>query len=494
MTETPDLPPRRHRGADRAAPRADPGARRRDGHDDPGPPARRGRLPRRAVRRLTERPARQQRPALADPARRSSRGIHRAYLEAGADIIETNTFNAHRDLAGRLRHGGPRLRAERRGGPPGPRRVRRDDRARRPTGRATSPARSARPTAPRRSRPTSTTPARATSPSTSSSRPTSSRPAAWSTAAPTCCSSRRSSTPSTPRPRSSPLETLFEEHGRRWPVIDLRHDHRRLRPHPVRPGHRGVLELGPARPAARRRPQLRARRRRRCAPTSPSCRASPTASSPATPTPACPTRSASTTRRRTHMAGVARRVRRRAAWSTSSAAAAAPRPSTSPPSPTPSRASPRAPCRRVAPALRLSGPRAADHHRGVACSSTSASAPTSPARPASATSSRTATTTPRSSVAAPAGRGRRAGHRRQHGRGDDRRRRRDGPLPQADRLRARHLPGAGDGRLLKWEVIEAGLQVRAGQGDRQLHLDEGGRGEVPSSRPGCAASTARPPS
>ena len=41
----------------------------------------------------------------------------------------------------------------------------------------------------------------------------------------------------------------------------LRHDHRRVRPHPLRPGHRGVLELRPPRPAAGGRPQLRARRR-----------------------------------------------------------------------------------------------------------------------------------------------------------------------------------------------------------------------------------------
>ena len=27
------------------------------------------------------------------------RAIHAAYLEAGADIIETNSFNSHRDLA-----------------------------------------------------------------------------------------------------------------------------------------------------------------------------------------------------------------------------------------------------------------------------------------------------------------------------------------------------------------------------------------------------------
>ena len=51
------------------------------------------------------------------------REIHRAYLEAGADLLETNTFNAQRDLAGRLRHGGPRLRAERRRGVARPRRV-----------------------------------------------------------------------------------------------------------------------------------------------------------------------------------------------------------------------------------------------------------------------------------------------------------------------------------------------------------------------------------
>ena len=34
----------------------------------------------------------------------------------------------------------------------------------------------------------------------------------------------------------------------------------------------------------------------------------------------------------------------------------------------------------------------------------------------------------------------------------------------------------------KWEVIEAGLQVRAGQGHRQLDLDEGRRGGVPATR------------
>ena len=41
--------------------------------------------------------------------------IHAQYLEAGADIIETNTFTANADLAGRLRPRGARLRAQRRG-------------------------------------------------------------------------------------------------------------------------------------------------------------------------------------------------------------------------------------------------------------------------------------------------------------------------------------------------------------------------------------------
>ena len=44
--------------------------------------------------------------------------IHRAYLEAGADIIETNTFGANADRDGRLRPGGARPRAQ-----PGRRRV-----------------------------------------------------------------------------------------------------------------------------------------------------------------------------------------------------------------------------------------------------------------------------------------------------------------------------------------------------------------------------------
>ena len=37
-------------------------------------------------------------------------GVHRAYLEAGADMVETNTFGGTRARAGRVRAPGPRVR------------------------------------------------------------------------------------------------------------------------------------------------------------------------------------------------------------------------------------------------------------------------------------------------------------------------------------------------------------------------------------------------
>ena len=158
-------------------------------------------------------------------------------------------------------------------------------------------ARSARPTAPPRSPPTSTTPARATSPSTSSSRPTSSRPRGLVDGGADLLLVETIFDTLNAKAAIFALETLFEEHGAALAGHHLRHHHRRLRPHPVGAGHRGVLELGPARAAARRRPQLRARRRRDAAVRRRAAPGSPTASSRATPTPGCPTRSASTTRR-----------------------------------------------------------------------------------------------------------------------------------------------------------------------------------------------------
>ena len=223
-------------------------------------------------------------------------GIHREYLEAGADIIETNTFNANavsladygmEDLAYELNFEAARLaRAGRRRG-----------------------RRHAGPAALRRRRPrpdhpdgldlarTSTTPAPATSPSTSSS-------TAYLEAARGLRRRRRRPAPHRddlrhPQRQGRDLRGRDALRGARPPLAGhhLRHDHRRVRPHAVRPGDRGVLGLGPARPAARRRPQLRARRQgdaplhRRAVPDR------RLASSPATPTPGCPTPSASTTRR-----------------------------------------------------------------------------------------------------------------------------------------------------------------------------------------------------
>ena len=176
--------------------------------------------------------------------------------------------------------------------------------------------------------------------------------------------------------------------GARAPLAGdhLRHHHRRLRPHAVRPGHRGVLELGAPRPAARRRPELRARRagdapvRRRALAGRRLLRL------------LLPQRRAAQrvrrVRRDARADGRGRRgVRRQRAGQPRSAAAAAPRRTTS----------------RAIAAARSSrqgarGRRAERRRRHCACpgssrspsppsrcSSTSASAPTSPARPSSAT-------------------------------------------------------------------------------------------------------------
>ena len=117
------MPPRRHDELDRrvttlptaaGAPHSRP--RRRDGHDDPAPPADRSGLSRRAIREPSRSDLqRQQRSAGPDAPRRHRARSTTQYLEAGSDIIETNTFNSNRHLAGRLRARGDRLRAEPRG-------------------------------------------------------------------------------------------------------------------------------------------------------------------------------------------------------------------------------------------------------------------------------------------------------------------------------------------------------------------------------------------
>jgi methionine synthase I (cobalamin-dependent) len=105
-----------------------------------------------ALPRSPSRAARRQRPARAD-ASEVVRQIHDAYLAAGADIIETNTFSATRvaqadyHMEARRAPSTKPLRVSPASAPMhGPRA--------RPTSRASSRARSARPIARRRSRPT----------------------------------------------------------------------------------------------------------------------------------------------------------------------------------------------------------------------------------------------------------------------------------------------------------------------------------------------------
>ncbi len=63
-----------------------------------------------------------------------------------------------------------------------------------------------------------------------------------------------------------------------------------------------------------------------------------------------------------------------------------------------------------------------------------------------------------------AGRERRAGHRRQHGRGPARFGSGDGDLPQPDRRRTRHRPRAGDGRLVEVLGDRGRPEMHPGQG------------------------------
>ena len=192
-----------------------------------------------------------------------------------------------------------------------------------------------------RSRPTSTIPASAPSPSTTSSPPM----------------ARRSRGLIDGGADLILIETIFDtlnakagdrrgrgglrREGRPPAADDLRHDHRPLRPHALRPDADRLLVLGPPRAAVLDRPQLRARRQGDARPHRRDLAGRRHARSAPIRTPACPTSSASTTR--------ARRPWRRCsasspapASSTSSAAAAARRPTTSAPSPRRSRA-----CRRA---------------------------------------------------------------------------------------------------------------------------------------------------
>ena len=321
------------------------------------------------------------------------REVHRKYLEAGRRPARDQHVQRAADLAGRLRHAGHRLRDERRRGLPGARRGRRHDRAHaRPAALGAGHARPDEPHGihlPRRQRPRR--------PQRHLRRAGRGLPRAG----PRAGRRRRRRAARRDHLRHAQrqgrdLRARDALRGARPPLAgdDLRHHHRRLRAHPVRAGHRGVLVLGAARPAAGHRPELRAGRRR-----------------------AAPLRRRAGAHRRLLRLGPPerraaqrlRRVRRDArgdgprssasspppGWSTSSAAAAAPLP------PHIAAIAEAVHAGHAAHAVGRSRRRCAwpgssrASSTRAACSSTSASAPTSPGRPGSAASSRRTTTAPR---------------------------------------------------------------------------------------------------
>ena len=88
---------------------------------------------------------------------------------------------------------------------------------------------------------------------------------------------------------------------------------------------------------------------------------------------------------------------------------------------------------------------------------------------------------------AAAGRERRAGHRRQHGRGHARLGERDGALPEPRRGRTGRGPRSGHDRLVQVVGDRSGAQVPAGQGHRQFDQPEGRRAAVPPAGPPAAS-------
>ena len=475
-TSQPDLRPDATERARRDPARADPGAGRRDGHPHPGPPARRAGVPRGALRRLDPRRQGQQRPAEPHPAR--DHRLDPPDLPRGR-CRHRRDQHVHRDLdrAGGLRHAGPRLRDQPGGCPGGARGLRRGvhRRAAPLRGRlagADQPhrvdlARRQRPRRPQRHlrRAGRGVPRAGPRPRRRRRRPAAGRD-----------DLRHAQREGRDLRPGDPVR------GARPPLAGdaVGHDHRRLGAHALRPGHRGVLALRAARPAPPGRPQLRAGRRRAAALRRRARAGSPTPSSPRTRTPGCRTPSASTTsppsRWRPRVGEFAAsglvNVVGGCCGTTPEHIAAIGAAVVD--------ATPRA-RRRAAPRAAPGRAGAADRHRGQ---------PVRQRRRAHQHHRLGEVPQPdqgrrlrhRARGGRPAGRERRAGHRRQHGRGDDRRRRRHGPLPQAGRERARHQPGAGDGRLLEVGGHRGRAQVRAGQADRELDLHEGGRGGVRRAR------------
>ena len=250
----------------------------------------------------------QQRSSDPDPARRDRGDPLRLLPIAGADIIETNTFSSTsiaqadygmEDAVHALNREGARLA---RGPPPGP------------SGGRPPPLRRRRagPDQPHRlaSRPTSTIPATAPSPST------------------ICAIAYGEQTRGLIDGGADIIliETIFDtlnakaaifasrgslrRKGRAPAGDDLRHHHRSLRPHPVRPDADGLLAFGAPCQAVHHRAQLRAGRQRHARASRRACRRSPTRSSAPIPMPACPMNSATMTRRPETMAAQIARLRR----------------------------------------------------------------------------------------------------------------------------------------------------------------------------------------
>ena len=405
------------------------------------------------------------------------RAIHEDYLAAGADIIETNTFNANaislsdyglEELDYELNHQSARLArraadaaATRRPPALGGRRPRPDDPDGLHLARRERPGRAQRVVRPARRR----LPRRRTRSRRRRRRPADDRDDLRH-----------------PQRQGGDLRRGDAVRGAGAPLAGhhLRHDHRRVRSYALGPGHRSVLGLDPPRPPAGRRPQLRPRRtrhaplrrravaarrlvRQRLPQRRPAQRlrgvrrdARPDGRGPR----GVRRRRLPQPRRRVlrHHARPHRRHRRRGRGQGPS----------------------RARDHRAGDATVRS--RAADDHRGQPLRQRRRAHQHHRLRPLpQADQGRRLRRRPRRGCAA--GRVGRTGHRRQHGRGDDRRGRGHGPLPQAHRGRARHQPRAGDGRLLQVGGHRGRPQVRAGQGDRQLDLHEGGRGAVPRARP-----------
>ena len=215
-------------------------------------------LPRRALRRLEPRGARQQRPARSSRRPDAIRDIHLAYFRAGADIVSTNTFSSTsiaqadyglEDIAYELNRAGATLARE---------------------AAAASGARG-RPAALRRRRHRADQPHRLDFARRVESRLPRHhlRPAARGLRRAGARPDRRRRRHAADRDdlRHAQRQGGDLRHQRalrgarpRRAGDDLRHHHRPLRPPAVRADAGGVLEFGAARRAGHRRPQLRARR------------------------------------------------------------------------------------------------------------------------------------------------------------------------------------------------------------------------------------------